>query len=121
MVILSIIKLSLCNMKILCSIIFFQSDPFEASPSQSFDHSIQIQSAVRISEVTLGDNDGCLRKAMCVLGAISSSQQNGALPKQSIANAAQNFLHIAHQMIAAASEIGLTMDELPNLRQVVAR
>ena len=108
-------------MKTFYAIIFFQSHPFETLPSPRLDHSIQIQSAVRVSEVALGDNDGCLRRAMCVLGAISSSKADGALPKKSIANGAQNFLHIVHRMIGVASAIGLTMDELPNLRQVVAR
>ena len=85
------------------------------------DHSIRIQSAVRVSEVALSDKNGCLRRSICVLGAISSTSENGNLPKKSIANGAQNFLHIVERMIAVAGMTGLTKDELPNLRQVVAR
>ena len=58
---------------------------------------------------------------MCVLGAISSTRENGNLPKISIANGAQNFLHIVERMIAVAGMTGLTKDQLPNLRQVIAR
>ena len=58
---------------------------------------------------------------MCVLGAIASTRDNVNLPKASIANGAQNFLHIVERMIAVAGMTGLTKDELPNLRQVIAR
>ena len=58
---------------------------------------------------------------MCVLGAISSTRENDNLPKMSIANGAQNFLHIVERMIAVAGMTGLTKDQLPNLRQVIAR
>ena len=58
---------------------------------------------------------------MCVLGAISSTRENDKLPKMSIANGAQNFLHIVERMIAVAGMTGLTKDQLPNLRQVIAR
>lgn len=95
-----------------------QINPF--ATSESLDHSIRIQSAVRVSEVALSDQDGCLRRSMCVLGAISSTREDGHLPKMSIANGAQNFLHIVQRMIAVAGMTGLTKDELPNLRQVIA-
>ena len=97
----------------------FQINPF--ATSESLDHSIRIQSAVRVSEVALADNDGCLRRSMCVLGAITSSREDGNLPKMSIANGARNFLHIIERMIAVAGMTGLTKDELPNLRQLIAR
>merc|ERR1712109_148934 len=95
-----------------------QVNPF--TTTESLDHSIRIQSAVRVSEVALADKDGCLRRSMCVLGAISSTRENGNLPKISIANGAQNFLHIVERMIAVAGMTGLTKDQLPNLRQVIA-
>jgi len=95
-----------------------QVNPF--TTSESLDHSIRIQSAVRVSEVALSDKDGCLRRSMCVLGAIASTRENGNLPKVSIANGAQNFLHIVERMIAVAGMTGLTKEQLPNLRQVIA-
>ena len=97
----------------------FQVNPF--TTPESIDHGIRIQSAVRVSEVALSDKDGCLRRSMCVLGAISSTRENDNLPKMSIANGAQNFLHIVERMIAVAGMTGLTKDQLPNLRQVIAR
>ena len=98
---------------------FLQVNPF--ATSESLDHSIRIQSAVRVSEVALSDKDGCLRRSMCVLGAISSTHEDGNLPKMSIASGGQNFLHIVQRMISVAGMTGLTKEELPNLRQVIAR
>ena len=112
------IYLTRISLKIDCNHLF-QVNPF--TTPESLDHGIRIQSAVRVSEVALSDKDGCLRRSMCVLGAISSTRENDNLPKMSIANGAQNFLHIVERMIAVAGMTGLTKDQLPNSRQVIAR
>ena len=34
------------------------------------DHSMRVRSAVEVTEGALSDRDGCLRRAMCVMGTI---------------------------------------------------
>ena len=92
-----------------------QVNPF--ATQESLDHNIRIQSALKVSEVALRDKDGCLRRAMCVMGTIPEEE----LPKMSIAAGAENFLHILQRMIAVAGMTGLTKEDLPNMRQILAR
>ena len=81
------------------------------------DQSIRIQSAVEVTEGALMDRDGCLRRAMCVMGTIPEEE----MPRMSIASGADNFLHILHRMITVAGMTGFEKEDLPNIRQIIAR
>ena len=81
------------------------------------DPTIRIQSAVEVTEGALMDKDGCLRRAMCVMGTIPEEE----MPRMSIASGADNFLHILHRMITVAGMTGFEKEDLPNIRQIIAR
>lgn len=101
---------------------FERYNPFRAAAADeaddvSLDHKIhKIQSAVKVTEVALNDKDGCLRRAMCVMGTVAESD----MPRMSIAAGADNSLHILERMIEAAGQAGMTKDDLPNIRQILA-
>lgn len=79
---------------------------------------MRVLSAVRVSEIALSDKDGCLMRAVCVMGTIPADEE---VPRMSVATGADNFLDVVNKMIIFAENSGLQKEELPNLRQIVAR
>jgi len=85
-------------------------------PPAALDHNIRIASAVKVTEGALSDKEGCLKRAVCVMGTVPDDE----MPRGSIAAGAVNFLHILQRMVTVAGMTGLTKEDLPNMRQLLA-
>jgi len=94
----------------------FSHASFYRSPPPLMDHSMRVRSAVEVTEGALSDRDGCLRRAMCVMGTIPEDE----MPRMSIGYGAENFLHILHRMVTVAGMTGFNKQDLPNMRQIIA-